>query len=62
MTSYGGNLHASSAVEISAVEPSAPTVGLIWHNTTNGEIKIYDGTAFQSTADIIARGMAIALG
>lgn len=59
MATYGGNLHASSAVEISATEPASPTVGLIWHNSTNGEIKIYDGTLFKDVPDSIARGLAI---
>ncbi len=59
MASYGGNLHASSSVEISAVEPSAPTVGLIWHNTTNNEIKIYDGTSFVEVADSTARVLGL---
>lgn len=51
---YGGNLHASSSVEISAIEPSSPTVGMIWHNTTNKELKIYDGTSFVEVSDSIA--------
>jgi len=59
MASYGGNLHASSAVEISAAEPASPTVGLIWHNTTNGEIKIFDGTSFKDVPDSTARALAL---
>lgn len=59
MASYGGNLHGSTSVEISATEPSSPTVGLIWHNTTNNEIKIYDGTSFVDVVDAVARALGM---
>lgn len=59
MVSYSGNLHGSTTVIISAVEPSSPTVGLIWQNSTNGEIKIYDGTSFKDVTGAFAIGLAI---
>lgn len=59
MASYSGNLHASSGVEISEIEPSSPTVGLIWQKISTGEIKIYDGTSFKDVPDAMARALAI---
>lgn len=61
MATYSGNLHASSTVEISATEPSSPTVGLIWQNSTTGEIKIYDGTSFTDVPDSTARALAMVI-
>ena len=54
---FGGNLHSSTVVEISATEPTSPTVGLIWQNSNNNEIKIYDGTIFTEVPDLIARAL-----
>ena len=52
---FGGNLHSSTVVIISATEPPSPNVGLIWQNSDNGVIKIYDGTIFTEVPDLIAR-------
>ncbi len=59
MTSYSGNLHSSSSVEISEIEPESPTIGLIWQKISSGEIKIYDGTVFQGLPDQTASILAL---
>lgn len=50
ITTLTGTVNALPVVTVVATDPSSPTEGQVWYNTTGHVLKYFDGTTTQTVA------------